>query len=88
MGMYEGDIKRNPSEDINEKRNAINDKKKLWVGKVVPYIFDSTLSGKSKVICHYSKRICQILKRSRILKKVVQMEFRYDRSFSNVLKKL
>ena len=46
-GLYEGDIKRSQLDnDVNQKRNAVNDKTLLWVGKVVPYIIDSVFGGK------------------------------------------
>ena len=47
--LYEGDIKNMP-DDVNEKRNAVNDKAKLWIGKVVPYTIDSQFDGKLKKI--------------------------------------
>ena len=37
-------------DDVNEKRNAVNDKAKLWIGKVVPYTIDSQFDGKLKKI--------------------------------------
>lgn len=62
IGLKEGDIKLAPDQEkdglyneIDEKRNAINEKSKLWVGKVVPYIINTALSEffRIKLYVHY-----------------------------------
>lgn len=32
------------SDEVNEKRNALRDRKSIWRRRVVPYIFDGSLS--------------------------------------------
>jgi len=47
--LYQGDIKK-MADAVNEKRNAVNDKTKLWIGKVVPYTIDSQFAGDVKSV--------------------------------------
>ena len=61
--LYEGDIvvipkktkvsdipggKETLQDAINEKRNTVDDKRNLWVGKVVPYMIQPELGEKER----------------------------------------
>ena len=61
VNKYEGDIDLSPDDSVDlsndgdvdglslrKKRNAARDRKKLWVTRVVPYEYDSSLPGKKK----------------------------------------
>ena len=63
MNMYEADIHLSPDDAVDlrddgdvdgaqlpvrRKRNAARDRKKLWVTRVIPYVYDSRLPGWSK----------------------------------------
>ena len=59
--LYQGDIKK-MADAVNEKRNAVNDKTKLWIGKVVPYTIDSQFAGKLQDIhlAEFNKRCVEV----------------------------
>ena len=65
MNLFEADIKLSPDDvvdlsndgdidgaqlNVRIKRNAARDRKKLWVTRVIPYVYDSSLPGKTKRI--------------------------------------
>ena len=65
MNLFEGDIILSPDDVVDlsndgdvdgsqillrRKRNAARDRKKLWVTRVIPYVYDSSLPGKTKHI--------------------------------------
>lgn len=63
VNMYEADIQLSPGDAVDlgdagdvdgaqlpvrRKRNAARDRKKLWVTRVIPYVYDSSLPGLTK----------------------------------------
>lgn len=61
--MYEADIQLSPDDVVDlrdagdvdggllplrRKRNAARDRKRLWVTRVIPYVYDSSLPGLTK----------------------------------------
>ena len=64
--MYEADIQLSPDDvvdlrdagdvdggqlPVRRKRNAERDRKKLWVTRVIPYVYNSSLPGLTKRPC-------------------------------------
>lgn len=65
MNLFEADIQLSPDDVVDlsndgdidgsqiivrRKRNAARDRKKLWVTRVIPYVYDSGLPGETKQI--------------------------------------
>ena len=62
VNLFEGDIDLSPDDvvdnsdagdvdgqqiSVRRKRNAARNRKKLWVTRVIPYVYDSSLPGKT-----------------------------------------